>query len=152
MAHIFTVEEKVRRCIARHPDWPDRRIALSINKGGNCKVADVKAIRLGLSMPQQQSQERSSLISLKKIIEKYDIRTAILHEIAKLPEGQLILEADLCKETAGTDRNRFRRTVENNADEFRSLRIKLKLDDSSEGKWYWGHPGDIAEAQRIRDL
>ena len=142
------LEEKIRRCIERHPDWTDGRIAVNVT----CKVADVKAVKMGVSLPKPATQEGVGFISLKKVAERYDIRTAILREVATLSRGHLILEADLCKAAAGTDRNRFRRTVENNADEFRALRIKLKLEDSSEGKWYWGHPDDIAEAKRIRDL
>lgn len=144
----MTLEEKITGCLKRHPTWPDWQVARSVT----CRVADVKAVRLSSSLPTQSEPKKTGLVSIKRVIEKYDIRGAILRELTKLERGQLIQENDLREATAGSDRSRFRRTVENNADEFRPLRIKLKLDDSGDGKWYWGHPEDVAEAQRIRDL
>ena len=146
-----STEERIRACIGRHPDWADGRIAVSMN----CPIGEVRAIKMGLSLPQEAvpaSSPKVNLVSLEKVIERYDIKSAIIKELANLPRGQLISEADLCQKAAGFDRNRFRRTVENNQDEFRPLRIKLKLDDSGDGKLYWGHPEDVAEAQRMRDL
>ena len=92
----------------------------------------------------------SGLINLSQVIEKYDIASAIRRELATLPKGRLILETELCQKTAGTDRNRFRRTVENNADGFRAFRILLKLDEG-EKKWYWGSISDVEQALKIRD-
>jgi len=92
--------------------------------------------------------EGAGFVMLAKVIEKYDIAAAIRRELAVLPKGRLILETELCQKTAGTDRNRFRRTVENNAEAFRAYRIKLRLDDG-EPKWYWGGMSDIEEATRI---
>ena len=92
----------------------------------------------------------SGLINLSQVIERYDIASAIRREIAALPKGRLILETELCQKTAGTDRNRFRRTLDNNADGFKAFRILLKLDEG-EKKWYWGSVLDISEALKIRD-
>ena len=92
----------------------------------------------------------SGLINLSQVIERYDIASAIRREIAALPKGRLILETELCQKTAGTDRNRFRRTLDNNADGFKAFRILLKLDEG-EKKWYWGSISDISEALKIRD-
>jgi hypothetical protein len=63
-----------------------------------------------------------------------------------------LVESDLRGLVAGTDQNRFRKTLDNFSDEFKRFRIKLKLDDSSDGKWYWGRAEDIEEAIRLRDL
>lgn len=92
------------------------------------------------------------IVTLAKVKEKFDVLTAIKREVGKIGKGQLIPEALMCERTSGRDRNRFRRTVENNADELTPFRVKLRLDDSSEGKWYWGRAEDVAEAVRIRDL
>lgn len=142
----MTPHERIIGCIQRNPDWPDWRIA----KSADVHVNDVRAIKSGTAIAPPP--ENAGLISLEKVINHYDIKTAIKRELLALPRGQLIIESELCIKAAGSDRNRFRRTVENNADEFRAYRVKLKLDDSSDGKWYWGNPEDIAEAQRIRDL
>jgi len=149
----MTREERIRAALARHPDWDDSRIANSMARY-HVPVREIRLIRQGQPLPSPipEAKPEGGLVSLQKIIEKYDIRSAIFRELAALPKGQLIAEAELCQRATGQDRNRFRRTVENNADEFRPYRIKLRLDESSEGKFYWGHPEDIAEAQRIRDL
>lgn len=144
---VLSVEEKIDRCIGRNPEWKDYRIARSVN----CSVALVRARKLGMTLPQVE-KTKTSLVSLTKVVERYDIKAAILQRLSEVPRGNLIIEADLCQKAAGTDRNRFRRTVENNNEEFKGLRIKLKLDDSSDGKWYWGHPDDITEAFRIKEL
>ena len=146
----ITKEEKITRCIKRHPDWKNSRIANSTRS----KPADVIEVKekLGFIKPVEKDSPEKGLVSLEKVIERYDIKTAILKEIVAIPSKKLIEESELCVRAAGTDRNRFRRTVENNIDEFRPYRVKLKIDESKEGRWYWGSIDDVAEATRIRDL
>src|SRR4030042_132879 len=79
----------------------------------------------------------SGIVTLEKVINRFDIKAAILRELGKIEKGTLILEQELCQRAAGQDKNRFRRTVENNADLFRLNRVKLKLDEG-EPKYYWG--------------
>jgi hypothetical protein len=152
------LEEKIRRCIERHPDWGDVRIANSIG----CRRPLIQAFREGKSLSaipdlpppvpaQIPPMPESGLISLDKVLQRYDIRAAILRELALVPKGKLLSEVELCQRAAGTDKNRFRRTVENNEAEFRPLRIRLKLDEG-EAKWYWAGRETIEAAQRIRDL
>jgi len=142
-----TKEERIERCIKRHPDWDAPRIANSVG----CSIFLVRARMIGETLPKG-TESKTGLISLGKVKDRYDIKTAILKALAAIPREQLVVEADLCQRAAGTDRNRFRRTVENNNEEFKVLRIKLRLEDGSEGKWYWGHPDDIAEARRLREI
>ena len=152
---IFTPEERVKRCVARHPDWPDWKVA----KSSEVHVDTARSIRAGMAPTLQNGESKAlegnnsaAFVSLDKVIARYDIKAAILREIDGLPRGKLIVETELCQRTAGTDRNRFRRTCENNADELKPLRIKLRLDDSTEGKWFWGKREDIAEAQKMVNL
>ena len=154
-------EERIKACIARHPDWDSGRVANSLA----VKIAEVEAIR-GPVIPVRPGETiypghpkadppapaAAGLISLEKVKARYDIKAAIFREIGKLGKGKLISENDLAQRAAGNDRNRFRRTVENNADDFEPHRIKLRLDDSGDGKFYWGRREDIGEAKRIRDL
>lgn len=150
------LEDRVRACLARHPEWTAQRIANSTG----ARQAAVEAVRAGLPIVAQGDPPvlapvppvNASLVSLDKVIARYDVKAAILHEIGELPKGKLIVEAELCQRTAGTDRNRFRRCLDNCADELKALRIKLRLDDSTEGKWYWGRAADIEQAQRIVNL
>jgi hypothetical protein len=110
-------------------------------------MATVRDIRGGVMLtPQAEVLPPSGgngLITLQSIVEKYDTRGAILKEIAELPNDKLITEADLCQKTSGMDRNRFRRTCENCAKEFDSLRIRIKLDKEREPVWVWGHASAI---------
>jgi hypothetical protein len=76
----------------------------------------------------------------------------IRRQVGQIPKGQLLPEEELCRLTAGRDRNRFRRAIENNPDEFKMHRVRLRLDESTDGKWFWGRAADVAEAIRIRDL
>lgn len=93
----------------------------------------------------------SGLVTLDKVRTRYDIRAAILRELAACPRGSLIVERELCKRTAGSDTDRFRRAVETNLAEFKPYRLKMRLDDG-DPKWWWGHAEDIAEALRIYNL
>jgi hypothetical protein len=149
------IDERIKACIVRHPDWDDRRVSNSI---AGSKIPQVRAI-MGGSPPAPESPPPpvkpaapSGFVSLDKIRDRYDIKAAIFREISRIPRGKLISENDLAARAAGNDRIRFRRTVENGADEFEPYRIKLRLDDSADGKFYWGAMPDIAEAKRIRDL
>lgn len=154
----ISIPEKIKRAVDRHPDWTDNRIQKSA--GGS--QAMVRAVRAGEPLPPTVADARPALpaykptggnggglISLARIVEKFDIRAAILREIAALPEGELIPEKELCLRTAGKDQNRFRRCVENFGDEFKPLRVKARLDDASEGKWLWGRAKDIEVARVI---
>jgi hypothetical protein len=149
----MTNEDRIKACIGRHPDWDDYRVSHSLS----IPLGDVANARAGLPIAPMLEPSGSGIagpgfISLDSVIRRYDIRAAILREVAALPEGKLIAEAELCTRAAGTDKNRFRRTVENNPDTFNPLRIKLKLDTGNEGKWYWGKAQDISAALQIRDL
>jgi hypothetical protein len=161
----MTTAEKIKAALARHPDWTDNRVQKSA--GGT--QALVRAIRQGAdpatfaespretlehitgtqTLPILPGGGHGGLVSLSRIVEKFDIRAAILREIAALPEGELIPEKELCQRTAGKDQSRFRRCVENNGTEFKPLRVKARLDDSTEGKWLWGRMKDIEAARAI---
>jgi len=156
----MTREERIKTCIVRNPDWTTQRVSNSTG----ARNTEVEAVRRGQSIPERvkiskpsskvfvaPGESVSGLISMEKVVARYDIKSAILREVAAVPGEALLLETELCLRTSGQDRNRFRRTVENNEVEFKPLRVKLRLDDSTEGKWYWGHPKTIAEALKIRD-
>jgi hypothetical protein len=146
----LTREEKIDNALRRHPDKDDGYIA----QCADVHVVEVKAQREGRPLTMESSPTpapESGLISLDKVIQKYDIRSAILRELALIPKGKLISEVELCQRAAGTDKNRFRRTVENNEAEFRPLRILLKLDEG-EKRWYWADRETVEAAQRMRDL
>lgn len=154
----ISLEEKIRRCIERHPDWGNVRIAGSIGtRAGNVQAfREGKQLTARVDVPIASTASpspivESGLVSLEKVILKYDIRSAILRELAQIPKGKLISEVELCQRAAGTDKNRFRRTVENNEAEFRPFRIRLKLDEG-EARWYWADSSTVEAAQRMRDL
>jgi hypothetical protein len=92
----------------------------------------------------------SGIITLEKIKNRFDIAAAIIRELEKVEKGTLILETELCQRAAGYDKQRFRRTIENNEELFRPHRVRLKLDEG-DAKWYWGSKEDIAEAIKERD-
>jgi hypothetical protein len=154
----ISLEDKIKNSIDRHPDWDDAHRAKSIGT----RIAIIVAFREGKPLsevpalpspipPNPPPTVESGLISLDKIIQRYDIRAAIFRELALIPKGKVIPETELCQRAAGTDKNRFRRAVENNEAEFKPLRIKVRPKDSSEDRWYWGHPDDIATVLKIRD-
>jgi hypothetical protein len=81
--------------------------------------------------------------------ERFDIAAAIKRELARLGRGKILPEEDLCRLTAGKDRNRFRRALDNNPELAKAHRIKMRLDDGGEGKFFWGGVSEIAEARRL---
>lgn len=97
-------------------------------------------------------RESSGLVSLESLKAKFDTLGAIRRELERLPRGKLMQEADLRQLVVGFDAVRFRRAVENNADALRAYRIKVRTDRDHEGKWFWGHPEDIAELQEAINL
>lgn len=99
-----------------------------------------------------KTPEINPFVTLTAIREKLDIGEAIKREITKIPKGKLISEDEMCRRTSGKDRNRFRRAVDNNADFFRAHRVKLRLDEGGDGKFYWGQAADVAEAVALRDM
>jgi hypothetical protein len=117
----------------------------------NVRKRDMEVYKSGGVPSPPQPSESGGYVSLEKIINFYDIKASIKREIDNLPKGQLLPESEFIQRTAGSDRNRFRRTVENNAEEFKPFRIKLRIDGSADGRWYWGRSFDIAKALLIRD-
>ena len=148
--------EKIKRCLERHPDWSNPRIA----KSTGARHDAIEAVRRGeqpppvpasVPLPPNTSTPPAS-VSLAAVRERFDIAGAISRTIKEIRRGTLLPEDELCRLTAGRDRSRFRRAVENNPELSRAHRVRLRLDDSSEGKFYWGHAEDIAEAIRLRDM
>jgi hypothetical protein len=147
--------DRIRRCIANHPDWDVIRIASAV-RGSN--RASIKAVMAGEPIPERpvdparpEPHTPAGTIELSAVRKRYDIAAAIRDELTRMRPGSLMLEREMCQRTAGRDAARFRRTIEN-TDEFRAVRVKLRLDpDQSEGAWYWGSAVDVAEAIRLRD-
>jgi hypothetical protein len=154
---ISSNAERINACLRRHPDWTDKRIRNALN----IQIAEIRTIRAGAPAvaPGPEAAEDAprpalglAAVSMAEIRGKLDIAAAIRRELAKIRRGQLLPEDELCRLTSGRDRNRFRRAVENNPDLARTHRVKLRLDDSGDGKYYWGSEEDVAEATRLRDL
>ncbi len=146
------VEERVRLALLRDPNKTPHRIADCIKGANTVMVKEIKATMAGLATPPPPAQARSPLVSLESLKAKFDTAGAIRRELAALPKGKLIPEYELRQLVCGYDANRFRRAVENNADEFRPNRVKLRIDKASDGKWFWGCVEDVAELERARDL
>ena len=149
------VEDRLRACLASHPDWTVERIAASIV--GSTR-AMVRAMIAGEPLPEtvtaiveEAKKAEVGTISLAQVRARYDIAASIKRELAKLKPGALILEAEMRQRAAGRDANRFRRTVDN-TEEFKVNRIKLQLDpEGGEAAWYWGDVSTISAAIKVRD-
>jgi hypothetical protein len=157
MTPMRSNEERIKLCIVRHPEWNDKRIRNSIN----VPMAEIKAIRAGLPLPlagptsaeaAASPRPGPASVSIGEIRYRLDTPAAIRREISRIGKGQLLQEDELCRVVCGRDRNRFRRAIDNNPDLARAHRIKLRLDESGDGKYFWGSAEDIAEATRLRDL
>lgn len=147
-----SIEDRIKACIARHPEWPAEHINNSIS-GSN--ISMVRAIMAGAAVPDLSTTvlkpESSAYVSLDKIRARYDVAAAIDRELLKIPRGKVLLESDFCQRVAGHDKYRFNRCVENSGTKYSGNRIKIKLADEGEPKYYWGHADDVAEIQRMRD-
>lgn len=143
-------EERARLAILRHPDKPAHRIADCIRGASAKMVREIKAqMENGPTAgPLPVQRESSGLVSLESLKAKFDTAGAIRRELEKLPRGKLILDRDLRQIVAGYDSARFKQAVENNDDEFKPYRIRVKSKDDHDAKWYWGHPEDVAELQK----
>ena len=122
---------------------------ISVSKLDNVRhFYKIRKPRLGANM--EKNPEGIGLVSLDKIKEKFDIKATIMRELAKVPKGRLIIESEFAQKCAGYDRVRFRRCLENNEEEFRQFRVKLRLDEG-DAKTYWGNAEDILAAIKMRD-
>ena len=144
---MMPIEEKIKRCLERHPEWTSKRIS---NSTGGI-VSLVESIRGGGPIEEKPRAETSGagLVTLADVRQRFDIPAAIKRELGRLGKGQLMPEDELCRLTAGRDRNRFRRAVDNNPALPQTHRVKLRLDDSGDGKFFWGNAADISEARHI---
>ena len=133
--------EKIKRCLERHPDWSNPRIA----KSTGARHDAIEAVRRGeqpppvpasVPLPPNTSTPPAS-VSLAAVRERFDIAAAITRALSTVKRGTLLPEEELCRMTAGRDRNRFRRAVDNHPDLARAHRVKLRLDDATDGKYYW---------------
>ena len=145
--------DRVKACLLRHPDWDAARIQRSCSGSTRNMVANLKSTMVvpeGQSVPSVVAL-KPSLLSLDKVKDRYDVVGAIQREVLNIPRGKLLLDEDMCRLTAGKDRNRFRKAVENNQEIFKPYRIKINLEHGGEGKFYWGHKDDVAEVVRLKD-
>jgi hypothetical protein len=145
------VEDRLRDCLAKHPDWTDERIAASIIGSTRAMVRAMRAGEPIAPIVEEAKKAEAGTISLAQVRARYDIAAAIREELARLKPGMLVLEREFCLRVAGKDAARFRRAVENSP-EFRANRVKLRLDQEvSEGAWYWGNQSTVTEAVKFRD-
>jgi hypothetical protein len=149
------LSDKIKRCLDKHPEWTNKQVA----KSTGARYGEIEAVRRGEPVPKTGTPEAfpepapaAAGVSLSSIRERLDIAAAITRALSNVKRGTLLPEEELCRMTAGRDRNRFRRAVDNHPDLARTHRVKLRLDDSSEGKYYWGRADDVAEALRLRDM
>jgi hypothetical protein len=116
-------------------------------------IPDIEAVRAGNPLPgPQTSPSGAGVIDLAQVRRHYDVLSKILQEIKGIPPGKLLAESELCQRVVGSDRNRFRKAVENNLDALKAYRVKLKLEEGTDGKIFWGNLSDIAAALNMRDL
>lgn len=146
--------DRIRGCHDRHPEWDVARIASAVRGSNRTMIAAVLAGEPIPDPPQPKNVRLVSepgIVDLDAVTRRYDIAAAIRDELSRLPPGKLMVEREMCQRTAGRDTGRFRRAVEN-TDEFRSNRVKLRLNpDQPEGSWYWGNRDDVTRAVRLRD-
>jgi hypothetical protein len=145
------VEDRLRDCLAKHPDWTDERVAASIVGSRREMVRAMRAGEPVAPIIEEAKKVEAGTITLAAVRARYDIAAAIREELARLKPGALVLEREFCLRVAGKDAARFRRAVEN-CPEFRASRVKLRLDqDAGEGAWYWGSQSTVTEAVKLRD-
>lgn len=153
-----SIEDRVKACMEKHPDWPAERVNNSI---AGSKIIMIRTIMAGGAVPVESTTvlkpeslvkpELSAYVSLDLICEKLDVKSAIFREIGKIPKNKVIPEAEMISRTAGTDRNRFRRIIENNAEEFRPYRTMVKTKEFPNGSWFWASAEAIARINKLRD-
>jgi hypothetical protein len=146
-----TDSDRILACLIRHPGWSSCRVAKSLGVlTGTVDVVKASSPQPPTEAPPEQNNF-ASMVSIDKIVTRYDIKSAILRELSKIPMGTLVEESEFCKRTAGSDRNRFRRTVENNPELFKRNRVKVRLKDGEEGRWWWGRDTDIDKVIAIME-
>ena len=154
MPKAMPMEEKIKACLERHPDWPDQRIQNAIR--GSTMTA-VRAIRAGQPLPESGPPPRAaalrplmSLIAVDDIKRKYDMFGAIMDIIRSLPAGHVISEQDLKQSIEHPDPFRFKRTIEAREKELEPYRIMLKYK-GSEAKYHYARPDVIADLRRTME-
>ena len=149
MPKTSPVEDRLRACFAKHPDWPDERIAAAI-VGSRREM--VRAIRAGEPLPEPPTKPEFAaalhpnvtLVSVNDIKRKYDMYGAIMEIIRTLPPGQVITEGDLKQSVDHPDPYRFKKTMDAHEKELEPYRIMLKYR-GSEAKYHYGKPEVIAD-------
>lgn len=101
------------------------------------------------SLPAVAADQQAGVIGLGQIIRQYDTREAIAREVALIAPETVIEQAELSRRVCGSDRTRFNRCVELHADEFKANRVQMRLGDSRETRWYWGHQEFIAKVKSL---
>jgi len=156
MPKTSPVEDRLRTCLTKHPEWTDERIAAAI-VGSRREM--VRAMRAGEPLPETvttivevtpkgQLTSGVTLISLDDIKRKYDLYAQILEVICDLPSGQVISETDLRTCVQSPDPLRFRRTIEAHEKELEPYRIMLKYK-SSEARYHYAKPEVISDLRNI---
>ena len=134
---------------AEHKSVREIMAAMGLSKGTVNKAWSRYRPGSSIGPPPGASEtvEPRRTITLGVIAERYDTRAAILREVAKIPAGEFMEQGLLSRIAVGADHVRFNRCLELNAGEFGAYRIKIKIGESPEGKWFWAAPADIAKAR-----
>lgn len=127
---------RIQNCIKKHPSWDVTRISKTIQ---GARAALVRQVIAGET--PTSTTVPSYLIPLKAAVEKVDIKAAIFRFLTTI-KGNIVSEADLCREAASGDRAKFSAVVSKSRDEFAPYRVEFKYEGNNK-KWYWGNSSDI---------
>jgi hypothetical protein len=142
--------------------WTPEMDALLAELRGRGQTAKEIAGAMGLTVYQVEGRLKRTappapapadqpigVIGIGQIMKQYDTREAVAREVALITPETVIEQAELARRACGNDRTRFNRCIELHAEEFKPNRVQMRLGDSRENRWYWGHPEFIA---KIRSL
>ena len=130
---MATNEERIRKCVATHPNWDNARRAnaLKITVSETAKLM----AKLKLVDTVNPTDEKTPVgVSAKDMLGRYDYGTRLMDTISRMCKGKFVLDADIRTES-GIPIGVYRRVAE--LEEFNDFRIK------DGDKLYWSMPDNV---------
>ena len=136
----MNVDEKIKRCIATHPEWDNSRVANAVHG----RVPDVLRVRGGKAAPVTASPallKRGK--SMAQFRQQFDVKLRIQQGVKKHLQGVYMPDQEF-REACGVSTTEWRRYSEES--EFDVYRAKIR------GQILWAAPKMLLEMKSIAGI
>jgi hypothetical protein len=138
-ATVSTLDAKIQKCIATHPEWKNHRVANSVR----CRVGEVVRVRCGKNPVAASVELARRGKSMDQFRQQFDVKLRIRQGVKKHLQSVYMTDQEF-REACGVSTTEWRRYSEEI--EFDQFRAKIR------GQIFWASAKMLSEMKSIAGI